>query len=156
MKTVAAIAALAFMLPTLAYAQPPVTVSKCIEVFNGLNAMDSGFDRIIKDEKGEHVVKTPFKLGELRFPMGMTMAALRPIVDATDKARMGLIGEIGGGKAIEPNTPELTKVTAEYQKVLDRPCGVTLPHISRKDFHVSDENPIPISILSLIEPMLVE
>lgn len=134
-----------------ASADDALTIGRCLDVAAGLNALDHYDDAATGKPK-------QYKLGALRGPIGLNMAVLRAVTESVDKARLGLIAEIGGGKppqSLEPS--ELLKLNDEYRKVLEQPCNVKPTHIKISDLHLGDgleENAIPPSVITALAPIL--
>ena len=139
-----------------AFAQDRLTVGKCLEIANGLDQLD-GYPRVIKDGEKETTVQQQYKLGSVRYTIALNMAALKPVRESAERARQQIIVDINGGKTVMPNSPEMVRFLAEYQKVLDKPCEVTPGHIKVSDLKLGDgptENAVPPSVLSVLYPIL--
>lgn len=163
MKRLMIVAAIALM-PSMAFAdtpakpgaEPALTNAQCQEIAAGLSGLD-GYTKVIKEKDGERAVIVPYKLGALRVTISQTISTLRSRNNATEDARKALIVEISGGAPILPDTPQWYKFMDEWKKVLARPCGVQIARIKIGDLKLGDgpdDNPIPPSVLSLIQPML--
>lgn len=133
--------------------EPPLTITKCLQVYGALSSLD-GWQKTVDGKP----VTVPYKLGgPVRFQIAQAITALRPFQESTEKARMALLQEIGGGKQIEAGSPELTRLNAEYTKVIEAPCGVAMPRIKLSDLKLGDDegqNPIPPGVLSLLMPVI--
>jgi len=138
---------------TPACAEPPMTVAKCLQVYGALSSLDT-YQKMVDGKP----VAVPYRLGgAVRFTIAQAITSLRSLADATEKTRMQLLQEVGGGKQIEPGSPELTKLNAEYTKVIEAPCGATIPKIKLSDLKLGDDegqNPIPPGTLSLLMPVI--
>jgi hypothetical protein len=135
-----------------------LTVGKCVQMFNALSGLRE-YPKFSKDEKGDKTTSVPYRFGgAVRFSIAQTITALRPFAESTDRTRLDLIQEAGQGKPPNEMTPgELAKLNAEYSKILDQPCGVTVSKIRLSDLKLGDDdgqNPIPPDTLSLIMPMI--
>src|ERR1700688_4179751 len=133
----------------------PLTVGQCLDIYTGLAAFDH-YDRVAKDDKGEHIISSQYKLGATRLTIAMNLAALKPVVEATDKARLWLVAEMGG-EAIKANSPQYKQLSAEDEKVRAANCSAQLETIDTEQLKLGDgpdENPIPPGTLSLLVPIL--
>jgi hypothetical protein len=146
------------LLPGVAFAgeAKPLTVGQCLDVMAGLNALN-----YVGQQLGDQQSKPPdakaYKLGPARMTIALDIAALRPISDAAEKTRQGIVTEISGGKPIQAGTDEMKQYLAKWQKVLDGPCGVAPGHLRAADLKIgdgADENPIPPSVLSVLIPII--
>lgn len=145
-----AVVALALLFPCVASAAEPLTVGKCLEILAGLNALDHYDDPTSGKPR-------QYKLGALRITVGMTISSLKHVSEAADKARVGLIAEIGGGKPIDPNSPDMIRFGTKYQEMLDKPCDVVPARIKISDLKLGDgaeDNAIPPSVLGALAAIL--
>lgn len=128
-----------------------LTISRCLDVAAGLNALDHYDDAMTGKPK-------QYRLGALRVTIGLNMAALRHVSEAAEKARLGLIAEIGGGKPPQAFDPwEVSKLNEEYRKALDQPCDVKPGRIKATDLRLGDgpeENAIPPSVIAALAPII--
>lgn len=135
-------------------AAEPLTVAGCLNVLQGLRALD-GYDVPAADPKAAPSRKT-YKLGALRFPIALNIAALSKVEDAVSKTRQALVTEAGGDvKVREPDNQ--AHVISELQKLLDKPCDVTPARMKLADLRLGDgpeENAIPLSALSQMAPII--
>lgn len=134
-----------------ARADDAMTIGRCLDVAAGLSALDHYDDAATGKPK-------QYKLGALRGPIGLNMAALRHVSESIEKARLGLIAEIGGGKAPQAfDSSEIAKLNEEYRKMLDQPCDVKPGRIKVTDLRLGDgpeDNAIPPSVIAALAPIL--
>jgi hypothetical protein len=133
-----------------------LTMSECLSIHAGLNALDQ-YTVVVKENGQEKSISKQYKLGNARMTVALDMSALKSVADAAEKARTGLITEIGQGKDIKIGTPEGKKFTDQMQQWLDSPCSVKPGHIKLADLKIGDgdgENPIPPSVISALLPIL--
>jgi hypothetical protein len=142
------------MAPTKARAdENPLTIAKCLQVYAALSSLD-GYQKVVADKP----VTVPYRFGgPVRFSIAQAITALRPFQESTEKARLALLQEIGKGKPIEPGSPELAQLNTEYTKVIESPCGASVPKIKLSELKLGDDdgqNPIPPGTLSLLMPVI--
>jgi len=133
------------------------TVGQCLDILAGLNALNFVGQQLADQRQVPPTDARPYKLGATRLTLALDMAALRPIADATEKARQGLLNEIGSGKPIAPNSEESKRFFEKWQDTLNAPCPVTLGRIKAADLKIGDgpdDNPIPPAVLSALVPII--
>lgn len=141
----------------------PLTLQECQNVRHGFQMLD-GYQGVDKDGKA---VLIQYKLGALRGPIALDVMALDDVIAAGEKARINLVKEMLPEGAPQPGTkeyadfvehdPAYKKFIAAYQKILDAPQPVTIPHIKLEQLHIGDApdgNPIPSDALTLLAPIL--
>lgn len=152
-RTIILAAILGLGLAPAARAEQGMTVGKCLQVYGALSALD-GYQKVVADKP----TTIPYKFsGTVRFTIAQAITTLRPFSDSAEKTRVQLVTDIGGGKTIEAGSPELGRLTTEYLKVLDAPCGVQFVKIALSDLRLGDDegqNPIPPGVLSLLMPII--
>lgn len=139
-------------------ATPHLTVGQCVQALSGLLALDK-YEKVIKDGAGEKTVTVQYKLGVARFAVARAISVLRPVAEDVEKARLGLLAEVTGGKPVQPNSEQLARLNDEYAKVLSRPCSVEIPKLKLADLRPGDgpnDNPIPPSVLASLLPIIEE
>lgn len=155
MKLAIAVAALTMaVLP--AHAGEKLTISQCLEINAGLAALDH-YDAVIRDGDKDRVVPKQYKLGAVRITIALNMAALRSVVEATEKARRGIIDEITGGKMPDVGSAEFKEADAKFRAVTESLCNITPGRIRVADLKLGDgpdENAIPPSALAGLAPIL--
>lgn len=167
MRSLAVLLSCCVALPALAEDVPPaLTISKCMDINAAMGALDKGWERVVKEGERERVVAVPYKVGDARMPMALNMSVLRPYMDGAEKQRQEIIADVidqmrkatPAGQPeptdIKPGTREFEQYLKRYQKVLEQPCNVTLAHIKTSSLALSDDNPIPATVISVLKPLL--
>ncbi len=140
-----------------------LTLQECIVLRSALRALD-GYQGFDKDGKS---APQQYKLGALRGPIALDALALDMVIKAGEEARLGLIRELLPKSVPQPNTKEYAefvahddgykKFVAEYQKILDAPQSIDIPHIKLSDLKIGDApdgNPIPTDVITALAPIL--
>lgn len=123
-----------------------------IRLNGGLGLLD-GWDKVAKQGETERIVRVYYKLSAgFRLAMAMNADRLQEIVLVYQKARNGLIGELGGGSSSLPDDKQAEFVKRE-QEMLETTHDVKLTRIKEGDLDL-DNNPIPISHLALLKAIL--
>ena len=135
----------------LAFVNPAsaATVGECLATLNGLQALDH-YDTV---EAGKPVAKQYKLAGSVRFTLAMNLAELQKVMDATQKARQGILNEISDGVMPAAGSPKYQPYIDAFQAVLDRPCEVKLATIKVQDLNL-DQNEVPFGVLAQIRPIL--
>lgn len=123
-----------------------MSVGNCVDIFSALSSMDTYNDEAGKPHRYKYK-------GRARMTIGLNVGALRPIYEAAEKVRLGLIAEAGD----KQTESERAKLSLEYQKQLEAPCSVILGHLNVADLNVGDEegeNNFPLGIIGVIAPIL--
>lgn len=153
-KTIAFLAVLAFAATPAAAGG--FTVAECLNIETGLNALNYAGAQL-RDPNPAPAGAKQYRLGAARWPIAMNLAALSRVSAAFAKSRSALILEIGSGKDIAPGTPEMSRLTDELQKILDKPCDVTPAKMKLQDLLLgdgTDQNQIPPAVLGALAPII--
>lgn len=129
-----------------------LTYDQVKQVAEGLSHLD-GYDKLAKDGAREFIVKEFYKFKKgLRALIADDISKLRPALRDLGDKNNDLIREYAEGteKVLDKN---LIEFTAAQRKLLDSPSGVAPAHIKLDEMDL-DANPIPASVLSLIDPIL--
>lgn len=119
--------------------EPNLTIRQCRDIYGAL----MGLDR--------------FKLGAARMTIAIDIAALTPVWQASEKARIGMVAEIGDGKEIKPGTPEYNAFVRRFDDDIGKACPLTLGRVKAADLKIgdgADENAIPPSTLAVLLPII--
>jgi hypothetical protein len=140
-----------------------LTLQECQNIRQGLRILD-GYTGVDKDGKS---VPMQYKLGALRGTIALDAMDLDMMIKAGDEARLKLVKEILPDGTPQLGTkeyadfaahdPNYKKFVEAYQKILDAPQPVTIPHIKLEQLHLGDPpdgNPIPTDALTLLAPIL--
>lgn len=140
-----------------------LTLQECQNVRQGLRMLD-GYQGVDKDGKS---APAQYKLGALRGQIALDAMNLDAKIKAGDDARIGLVRENLSDGVPQPGTKEYADFVAHdpnykkfmdaYQKVLDAPQDIEIPHIKLEQLHLGDApdgNPIPSDALTLLAPIL--
>ena len=139
-----------------------LTLQECMNVRAGLRALD-GYQGVDKDGKSAPM---QYKLGALRGAIALDAVQLDEVIRAGDQARQALVKENFPGGTPAPGTKEYAdfmgsepykRFSEAYQKILDAPQSVDVPHIRLGDLRIGDApdgNPIPTDALTLLAPIL--
>jgi hypothetical protein len=123
-----------------------------IALKSALEALD-GF---VRDGKS-----SPYNLtGKLRYSITKNLNILKREIAEYDETRIALIRQISGGERIdEKDFEQLTRFRAELNSVLEAEQEVVglfkLP-VSQLLNPENDSNPIPATVLSVLEPLLID
>lgn len=132
-----------------------VPVTKAIEMFNALSALD-GYEDVIKDGQQEKSVRRPYKFGGgLRLLIAKNISVLKPVLEIYETARRGLVSEATkDGATVKDGAPGAVKFSDDIQKLLASPQVVKgLVHIKASELNL-DQNPIPPTVLSGLSSLL--
>lgn len=138
MRMCGILAALCLCLSFASARADDLTIGQCRAIYGALVGLDH------------------YKLGAARMTIALDIAALTPIWQASEKARIGMIAEIAGGKDIQPGTPEYAAFVQRFDADLGKPCGLTLGHVKIADLKLGDgpdENAIPPTSLAAMVPI---
>lgn len=153
---------------TMAFADEPVlplTIAKCLEINGALASLETPYDYVVKEGAKETVAHRKYKLGDAWGPIALNRTALASIVKSAQEASNKFVQDIAGEgnsvqRYIDPDKPDKGETaqwkdyTAKFQKFVDGPCPVTLARIKASDLKSTDENPIPLSIVITLDPIL--
>lgn len=150
------------MIPiTPAQADDTLTLGQCFDINSGLHMLDS-YERVIKDDKGEHSALAQYKLGNARITIALDQAALRPFSEALETTRQGIVAEIAQKYNIKPKEIEAgsaanVEYLKQYSDARNQPCTVKLGRIPISELKLGDgegQNAIPPGALALIAPII--
>lgn len=129
-----------------------LTTRAALNVAAGLRALD-GYERTAKDGDRERVIKEFYKIGGgLRLSIAVSLNKLDALQQAQQQAYSGLAMAAADDKGQIP--PEKVAELAKTQnEMLDAEQDIDLGVIDPADLKL-DENPIPVTVLSLIQPIL--
>jgi hypothetical protein len=127
-------------------------VEQVISIFGGLSQLDS-YEDICRDGAVEKQCKRPYKFGGgMRMTLSLNRAEAQKVVTAYQQARNALVAQYSGGGANVPDDKRLA-FQDDDRAMYERPADVTLSKFRRDDLKL-EENPIPVSVLSLILPLI--
>jgi hypothetical protein len=133
--------------------EPGMTISDCLGILGGLNALDAGYRRIVAEGKPTESAETiHFKLpGKVRDAMSHDLFVLGQIQQEAQAANRRAQLEIMGStpEPIKPGSKENLIFDQRMSEYTARPCEVALDHIRDADLDL-DHNDISGSILSLL------
>jgi hypothetical protein len=127
-----------------------MTVSECLNVLAGLNALDYSGEQLgtrAVGLDGKTVVPAgtrQYTLGAARMTIALDIAALRHVADAMQIVSDGLLRE---------NAKSQQDYTAQWHKALEQPCDARLQRLKQSDLKIGDgpnDNQIPPGVLSAI------
>ena len=173
-----------FVLPRIALAASPqpapsrhdaLTVTQCLGVLNGLNALAYAGEQLGTRTPAPADAKQ-YKLGALRFRIAEDIVALGPVQDAVQKAGQAVTKEaiaafplpdgvkstLKDGKTPDPAWNAVMqkrqeRINADFTKALNAPCDVHPAHINLADLHIGDgpnENAVPVNVLAALVPII--
>lgn len=130
------------------------SVEDAIKLLDGLVKLD-GYDRPIKDGANERSIRELYKFrGGLRLLIARNMVKLRAVSDVFQAARNGLVREFADNSGSVPMS-NMGAFLNEENEILKAPQQIELAEIVVRELKL-DVNPIPASVLALIDPLLVE
>jgi len=123
-----------------------------IDLLTGLSSLD-GYERVVKDGSNEKVMREFYTLkGGLRLTIAKNMNCLQVLAKAIRDARNGLIREhADGGDRVPPG--KMVEYGEQERVLLDTEHEVDLETIRLSELSL-DKNPIPVSVIALISPLL--
>ena len=144
----------------------PLTVEQCIDILGGLNSLNCVGQQL--NEKCSASDAKQYKLGPARLTIGLNISALSPVKTAAQNAQTGFMRELPPLPSAEPNKPNAAerddaaaalnkKMIANWQKIIQKPCNVTLAHLKASELKIGDgpdENAIPPAVLGAIWPII--
>ena len=132
-------------------ATPPdsITIDQAIGVMRALGQLD----RYEVQDKDGKAVSIPYKFsGALRYLIASDLDLATTAARQYQTAVNALVMQISGGGNKVPDEL-LPKFNEENNKLLAAPAGVILRKIKLDDLKL-DENPIPVSVLSVLMPII--
>lgn len=127
---------------------PSMTVSECLNVLAGLNALDYSGEQLGTNKGAIPAGAKQYTLGAARMTIALDIAALRRVADAMQVVSDHLQRE---------NAKSQENYIAEWHKALEQPCDVQLRRIKQSDLKIGDgpnDNQIPPGVLSAIVPII--
>jgi hypothetical protein len=129
-----------------------LTTEQAITIAAGLRGLD-GYDRIAKDGERERIVRELYKLGGgLRLSVAKNLNKLDALQGIYQRARADLVASMADPKGEVPQA-RMAEFVAEERKMLDADQDIDLAMIKEDELKL-DQNPIPATTLSLIQPLL--
>jgi hypothetical protein len=132
-----------------------LTLAQCMQIASGLNALNYAGAQLGGGASPADAKQ--YKLGSLRITIGLYLAALQVPLDGFEKGKRALYLEVGEGKPIDKDSPQMTALVDKIQDRLEGPCNVTLPHIKGGDLRIGDgpdQNQIPPGVISALAPII--
>lgn len=129
-----------------------LTLESALTIAAGLRGLD-GYDRIAKDGERERIVREFYKLGGgLRLSIAKNLNKLDAVQGAYQKASADLMASMIDGKGEVPPARK-AELAKEDRKMLEAEQDIDLVMIKEDELKL-DQNPIPATMLSLIQPLL--
>lgn len=158
-----AVATLLSVSPAFAQARPPVSVSQGLVLVGALRALD-GRHATVKGS--ETAVMVPYEFGSptLRLRIAKNIALLAQTERAAEEARLAILRDVMGwtsdgvvGNMPTPGTPQHDEFLRRFQAMLDGPVKESeqLARLSASELRL-DKNEIPVTVLSMLIPILDE
>ncbi len=134
-----------------------LTVRDIITLHGALSSLD-GYAHIIKGEDGkDKSITVPYKFtGKVRWNIAKALTITKTYTDNYTKTRDAAINEISGGVGSikEGDTEKIGRLNMELSSLLEvKEEVVGLLSFTQADLNL-DDNPIPVSVLTALTPLL--
>lgn len=131
-----------------------LTCSQILAARAGLDGLD-GYERVIRDGNRERAVLISYQFGAgLRLALARNKNKLQTDCEVFSAKRNRLVAELSAGGAQVP--PErMAEFSTRERELQKQAVEVDVAAISIGELQL-DQNPITVSVLALIEPLLVE
>ena len=129
-----------------------LTVEQVISIYNGLSQLDKYTD-VCRDGSIEKQCERTYKFGGgMRMTLAVNRAETERIVKTYQQARNVLVAQYASGSVKVPDD-KLGAFQDDDRAMYEQLVDITLAKFRRDDLKL-EENPIPISVLSLIMPLI--
>lgn len=129
-----------------------LSITDCLTILNGLNAMDMHQVIINAGKANEAVANMPYEFnnGALRGDIADNIAVLSNIQRVQQEAQQKIFYDVAKGDLeIKPGTEKAVEYDRQLRELTGRPCMAQLKKIKTSDLKL-DKNEIPSSILAAI------
>lgn len=93
---------------------------------------------------------------KIRYALAKNLRLLKGRSEDINKVRTGIIRGISPVEAIKDNSPELREFESQYSTFLDTEEDIpNLMQFTLSELNL-DSNPIPVSVLSYLSPLIIE